>query len=260
MTSLELYKWMASPSLLSKETLFELRQIVDDYPWFQAVKMLYLKNLAVLNDVRLDKELKKMAIFIPDRRKLFLLIKGPDANNFAHREDLNVRGAVKIGEETHVQGQFEETAEEFENTNPPVNVKKTSTNTVNSNYKVPPADYIGWLESNADDIEIDAGDDNRLRHQDLIDSYLENADNQLNLHSATDNISDNEGKKEKKSIEDVHIDDSYFTETLARVYLRQKKFDKALEIIRVLMTKYPEKSVYFADQIRYLERIINLNK
>ena len=38
--------------------------------------MLYLKNLAVLNDIRFSVELKKMSIYVPDRRKLFTLIEG----------------------------------------------------------------------------------------------------------------------------------------------------------------------------------------
>ena len=48
-----------------------------------------------------------------------------------------------------------------------------------------------------------------------------------------------------------------FTETLAKIYLRQKKYAKALEIIKTLPLKYPEKSIYFADQIKYLEILIN---
>ncbi|MEG1187566.1 MAG: tetratricopeptide repeat protein, partial [Bacteroidales bacterium] len=36
----------------------------------------------------------------------------------------------------------------------------------------------------------------------------------------------------------------------------QKKYSKALEIIKKLSLKYPEKNVYFADQIRFLEKII----
>mgnify|MGYP006924823530 CR=1 FL=1 len=34
------------------------------------------ENLAVLNDIRFGAELKKMAIYVPDRRKLFTLIEG----------------------------------------------------------------------------------------------------------------------------------------------------------------------------------------
>ena len=52
------------------------------------------------------------------------------------------------------------------------------------------------------------------------------------------------------------LDDSYFTETLARIYIKQKRYEKALQIIKNLSLKYPEKNIYFADQIRFLEKLI----
>jgi thioredoxin-like negative regulator of GroEL len=52
------------------------------------------------------------------------------------------------------------------------------------------------------------------------------------------------------------LEDSCLTETLARIYIKQKRYDKALQIIKNLSLKYPEKNVYFADQIRFLEKLI----
>lgn len=56
------------------------------------------------------------------------------------------------------------------------------------------------------------------------------------------------------------LDDTYFTETLARIYLKQRRYDKALEIIRSLYLNFPNKSIYFADQIRYLEKLVRINQ
>lgn len=42
---------------------------------------------------------------------------------------------------------------------------------------------------------------------------------------------------------------SLMTETLARVYLEQKKYSKAIQAYEILILKYPEKSVFFADHI-----------
>lgn len=39
------------------------------------------------------------------------------------------------------------------------------------------------------------------------------------------------------------------TETLARVYLEQKKYAKAIQAYEILILKYPEKSVFFANRI-----------
>ncbi|MDR0833480.1 MAG: hypothetical protein LBN93_04745 [Candidatus Symbiothrix sp.] len=54
--------------------------------------------------------------------------------------------------------------------------------------------------------------------------------------------------------------ESFFSETLAKIYIKQKKYDKALEIIYKLNLHYPEKSRYFADQMRFLEKLINNSK
>uniref|UniRef100_UPI003570AB8F tetratricopeptide repeat protein n=1 Tax=Flavobacterium orientale TaxID=1756020 RepID=UPI003570AB8F len=40
------------------------------------------------------------------------------------------------------------------------------------------------------------------------------------------------------------------TETLARVYLEQKKYQKAIQAYEILILKYPEKSIFFADRIK----------
>ena len=45
-------------------------------------------------------------------------------------------------------------------------------------------------------------------------------------------------------------DNSYLmTETLARVYLEQKKYTKAIQAYEILILKYPEKISFFADRI-----------
>ena len=43
------------------------------------------------------------------------------------------------------------------------------------------------------------------------------------------------------------------TETLARVYLEQKKYQKAIQAYEILILKYPEKSIFFADRIQNIK-------
>ncbi len=45
------------------------------------------------------------------------------------------------------------------------------------------------------------------------------------------------------------------TETLARVYLEQKKYQNAIQAYRILSLKYPEKSGFFADRIKAVEKL-----
>ncbi len=45
------------------------------------------------------------------------------------------------------------------------------------------------------------------------------------------------------------------TETLARVYLEQKKYKKALQAYKILSLKYPEKSSFFASRIKAVKQL-----
>ncbi|MFT6698519.1 MAG: hypothetical protein ACJAVD_000001, partial [Porticoccaceae bacterium] len=54
-------------------------------------------------------------------------------------------------------------------------------------------------------------------------------------------------------------DSSLMTETLAKVYLEQKKYENAIQAYRILSLKYPEKSGFFADQIKRIQ-ILQKNK
>lgn len=49
--------------------------------------------------------------------------------------------------------------------------------------------------------------------------------------------------------------DSLMTETLARIYLEQKNYEKAIQSYKILILKYPEKSGFFADQIKAVKQL-----
>ena len=50
------------------------------------------------------------------------------------------------------------------------------------------------------------------------------------------------------------------TETLAKVYLEQHHFEKAIESYQKLILKYPKKSVFFAERIDLINKIKEQNK
>ena len=49
--------------------------------------------------------------------------------------------------------------------------------------------------------------------------------------------------------------DDIITETLAKVYAKQEHFEKAILAYQKLSLKYPQKSSYFADQIKVIKKI-----
>jgi hypothetical protein len=109
-----------------------------------------------------------------------------------------------------------------------------------------------------------------LKGQDLIDNFIEQSagsetlavveeDDLMQESDAADEVPEEtdiqEGEDEVERIEESS-DENYFTETLAKIYVKQQRYDKALEIIKKLNLKYPKKNAYFADQIRFLEKLI----
>ena len=54
--------------------------------------------------------------------------------------------------------------------------------------------------------------------------------------------------------EEIHHD-GFMTETLARIYLEQKNYEKAIQSYKILSLKYPEKSGFFADQIKAIKQL-----
>ena len=58
---------------------------------------------------------------------------------------------------------------------------------------------------------------------------------------------------------DEDISDSLMTETLARIYLEQKNYNKAIQSYKILSLKYPEKSSFFADQIKLIVELKDNN-
>ena len=51
----------------------------------------------------------------------------------------------------------------------------------------------------------------------------------------------------------------YMTETLARIYLEQKKYQKAIQAYEILILKYPEKSSLFANRITDIKKLQEFN-
>jgi hypothetical protein len=54
----------------------------------------------------------------------------------------------------------------------------------------------------------------------------------------------------------IPADQGLLSESLAKFFIKQRRYAKAYEIISNLSLKFPEKSRYFADQLRFLQKLI----
>lgn len=244
MNAKELYQLMDNPMLLDDKTLVELKQIVNDFPCFNVARMLYLKNLSTQKDIRFRTELKNNSLYVSDRKKLFLLIEGEkyklsQLTQLSMVEDAQSDSFQLI--DNYLTSRMKEGEEEVE---------------VDASLLIQPSissDYIYWsLSKEETEEEKQESDDVKMKHQDLIDSFIEKDSFRI---EATEGEGTSTESADKTDGEEL-LDDSFFTETLARIYVKQKRYVKALQIIRNLSLKYPEKNVYFADQISFLEKLI----
>ena len=117
-------------------------------------------------------------------------------------------------------------------------------------------DYVSYLIDSENENE-DEEKTPLLKGQDLIDDFINKDKGKIVLKETpqfTPQIENNENDGKDS-------EEGFFTETLARIYIKQGRYSKALEIIKRLSLNYPKKNAYFADQIRFLEKlIINNNK
>ena len=265
MTSVNLLEWIQHPETLNRDTLYELRNMVARYPYFQSLRLLYLKNLYILHDISFGAELRKAVLYIADRRQLFQVIEG-ERYSIPSRGKKEVSALESFQEEPSVDRTLT-LIDAFLSTAPEEVTAQTRLD-----YSMDYTSYL--LEDNVspeESLEVVP----KLRGQNLIDDFIEKSESDapLCLKSLKDEEKDPEISSEATPIAVEQVattlnkeltktevqeeeDDSCFTETLAKIYVKQQRYSKALEIIKKLSLKYPKKNAYFADQIRFLEKLI----
>ena len=263
------------PERLDRDTLYELRSLLALYPYFQTARLLMLQNLFLLHDPSFDEELRRAAIYITDRRVLFSLIEGAhyqlrkptqkpapkaaasplgSASQLRREQSPLTSGASSTGANSRTISLIDT----FLDSIPKEDAPKTKRKPTPADAAV---DYVAYLLESE---EEDAGTENmpgevpQMPGQDLIDSFINSDTGRIVLNEGPLLTPQVEKPAEKPEDE---IGEEYFTETLARIYIKQGRYSKALEIIQRLSLQFPKKNAYFADQIRFLEKlIINNNK
>ena len=250
MTSANFQQWIQHPETLNRDTLYELRNLLARYPYFQSLRLLYLKNLYILHDINFGGELRKAVLYIADRRKLFQLIEGS-------RFDLQSRKkGVALTEVLKDEPSVDRTLaliDAFLSTAPEEVTAQTG-----FDYSM---DYTSYLLEATPATDETVEETPKLKGFELIDDFIEKSesDSPLYMKPLREEAEASATPSDETSAEEEE-DDSCFTETLAKIYVKQQRYSKALEIIKKLSLKYPKKNAYFADQIRFLEKlIINAN-
>ena len=248
---MEIEKLIRHPELMDKETLYDLRSLLALYPYYQTARLLMLQNLYLLHDPSFDEELHRAAIYITDRRVIFQLVEA------AHYKIRKPAGKDNDGDGQDSGDRTISLIDKFLGSLP-----EESESDEDKKREPTPADaavdYVAYLmETGGGDEEQDDG--TQMQGQTLIDNFINNSNGgRIELKDIPEFTPESDNTNKESGNEG---EQGVFTETLARIYIKQGRYEQALEIIKRLNLNYPKKNIYFADQIRFLEKlIINNNK
>lgn len=244
------------PERLNKETLYDLRSLVALYPYYQTARILMLQNLYLLHDPTFDEELRRAAVYITDRKVIFNLVEA------SHYKIRRTKQEVVKGDRTvSLIDNFlstipEENKEEIQQEQAEGKPKKRKPTPADATI-----DYVAYLISadfdEEEEVEEAPSANNKpateMKGMSLIDNFIENQGGKITLKDEIEYTPDDQEHEQNAENE---REEEYYTETLAGIYIKQGKYSKALEIIKRLNLQYPKKNVYFADQIRFLEKLI----
>ena len=260
-----------SKAINDKQTLV-LETIVQEFPFYQSARALYLKGLYNQESFRYNYELKKTAAHTTDRSVLFDFITSDDFKIFQQEvydkyqaeiqniivadfelvqvegldvdlnaisiSQKNIRTEFVASSEPKTQNEIVEAELEI---GKPLQFDKNETHS-----------FSEWLQLSKispivrEEEEKKPAMSSELEKKfDLIEKFIElnpRIPQAKDVTSVPANIA--------KSNE---MPSSIMTETLAQIYLEQKKYTKAIQAYDILILKYPEKSSFFADRIKNIK-------
>lgn len=249
------YAYLKDERPLNDESLHHLQRVVQKYPYFQTAKLLLLKNMKDARNPEFMSELKNVAITCSDRQKLFYFLNDDRFARFFPKIDILAN--TENDRTELLLDSFLESIEKDDD-------KNILTSKVENQWEansIVSTDYLAYLEKAEPEENrlAHAEEAKPMKHQGLLDSFLEKSSRDETLFSSKKTELD-ESSETSQGVDNLLDDDAFLTETLAQVYIKQKKYEQALTIIKRLSLNFPKKSIYFADQIRFLEYLIYNDK
>ncbi len=281
---------------ISAESTKELKEILSTYPYFQTARALHLKGLKNNNSFKYNDALKITAAYTADRDILFDFITSEDFIQNSIADTISGKTAPLVETDVILEEIVPEKKvgaaliEKSDDAPLPRNLKdadaildpqlfkskKEAEEKLELGRPLPftkkeKYSFSEWLqlttlktidrkkdaaagphEAEIGEIEFPVEENSPKKKKfDLIDKFLE----------------ENPKIEPMENVAEVNIKDSVklaknelMTETLARVYLEQKKYKKAIQAYKILSLKYPEKSGFFADRIRAVKKLQQENK
>ena len=236
-----LIDFIRRPNSMDKQTISMLRNMKDEHPYFHSARILLLQALYKHHSPEFDEELRISAPLLPDRQAIFCLTEEP---NYQKKEERRKFNTEEI--ENDKSERTDLLITDFLESQPKEQPQM-------ARYPIDATqDYIGFLLQN--EAQEEETPDMPMNGGGVVEDFLNQEPTRIILKENDTTSEVSEEKEEKEEENEI------LTETLAGIYIKQGKFENAIKIIRQLSLKYPKKNRYFADQIRFLEKLILNNK
>ncbi len=241
-------QYLSNDLLLNSESINEIKNICNEYPYFQTAHILLIKNLRKLKKSDYFDNLKKNIIYISNKEALYQHINSIDyflSNDIMVKKEYKNEAAPKKENLTNDKNYSKKIIpkKDVEIDNELVEKK------VGVDFSKIEEDYFE-LDTNLVDINEIKEDSELKNKNDLIENFINTQPRIIPKEEKQDETID-------ISQNSIHFNEDYMTETLAKVYIKQGYYSKAMFIYEKLSLKYPEKNVYFAAQIEEIKKLSN---
>ncbi len=259
------------PKTIGNEQIIALESVLEEYPFFQAAQVLHLKGLKKQGSFKYNNTLKKVAATTTNRTVLFDFIT-LDSLDYTEKalEEVSLLENIEVVDEkliehlslsikTQEKEQTEKVSikeqaeivkiEEELQLGKPLEFDKNDSFSFNEWLTLSPKKEIVRDEKLKKEIK-NTSSTKKNKNKSL--------DKQVNLIESFIAKKPKIKADKNQEIKDIAVgsveeNTHLMTETLAKVYLEQKKYDKAKQAFSILSLKYPEKSSFFADKIKSIE-------
>ncbi len=222
-------------------------KITYRYPYFQSAYAHYLKTLKEQEQYNYNLILRKTAVLSPSRSFLYQWLESKETVQTSPKLKKEIPEDVSKQEKPTVEPK-KPTPKSDHIAAPKKTVAKVPKKARPKKKEPLAMTYADWVIYSAKGKITPRKEATSLDDKlSLIDSFLENKPKIPPVRQdqpKVDLSAHNEFNKEE-----------LMTETLAKIYLKQKKYKKALYAYQILSLKYPEKNGFFANQIKAIKQL-----
>jgi hypothetical protein len=259
------FNLLKNPEQVTSEDVIALEDILIRYPYFQSARAVRLKGLHVQDSFKYNYALKVAAAYTADRTMLFDLIVNHETK-IQKAEKIDVKIEKKAAEtevtpnkndaEQSIKNSIDVANQMIENEatlidkleiGKPIQFDRQETHSFNEWLQLAKFKTIDRTIEEEQPETTSPIDVEKERKLQIIDKFIESSPKISPVKSGSNpSIKIDINKEENLNL---------MTETLAKVYLEQKKYLKAIQAYEILILKYPEKSSLFADRIQDIKSL-----